>query len=940
MRIASFVVLLAAVAVHAEPKPAASVAAASKGLEAARANLSAAMKRVEGDSPTAAELDAALEAVDALKDAIDAGAAQEANDLEYAKAALAARKELRERRDVVEARRAKLAIFDRRRALDGAVATMRQKVKAVEAKEPSQADFEAARAAIAEVKKGVADSKPFAPRDQGFAAFLGQLEAETAKLEKATDEKWAMVEGAKHQARVEEARQAFLAAVGPLTAESTDEQFAAVDRAAKVLGQRLDEGKALEAQDRAYGSYAAKTRSELAASKKKSDELWSKTGFTRLKAEVEPTAKDLANAVKTVHARKPTDDQLAEARTVAIIARKLLEKYDAEAQRSVEFGQYVAGVRANLLEVEAQLQLRALDGAVKDLRQALVKLEKAPSDDDFSVARSALTVLDKTLESTDEKNPLIAKQLADAKAWQREGKATIEKRRHEIDAGRQAAELEQAVKDFRQALAKVQGKAPTDDDFAVAASALTVLEKTLEPLDPKDPLLSKQVADAKAWQREGKATIEKRRHEVEAGKQAADLGGAAKELQKALGRLAKKTPSDDDFAVAQSALTVLEKTLESVDAKDPLLSKQVADAQAWQREGKRTIASRRIEVDVEAQQEKVEAARKAAGDLIGDFSKADSGEEQFKQAAAAVANITTVLDGGKELTAKDKKYAWYDKEVRKRVGDLEKRLATRRLQLDAIAARAALGDALVTVKEKLEAARAPASTDADLEAAQKAIEAADAMLEAKGQLELQAGSYAGAAEKARNELYKRLETLELARQEREARKRTVDAYALGLNAQAAAQASKDMRTQKREYERAASSFKSCRDDGARLLDSSPQFSKLAVVVDGQPSTVRDVVADCGPRYEAAAREIKPLAGLIAFEDGPKKAYELAVRLLDQGKQKEALAQFDECTATGVTLGVRNPEMKERTFTVAGRQVTLSELTTTCTAKSRELLGKK
>jgi hypothetical protein len=45
------------------------------------------------------------------------------------------------------------------------------------------------------------------------------------------------------------------------------------------------------------------------------------------------------------------------------------------------------------------------------------------------------------------------------------------------------------------------------------------------------------------------------------------------------------------------------------------------------------------------------------------------------------------------------------------------------------------------------------------------------------------------------------------------------------------------------------------------------------------------------------------------------------------------------TATGVTLQYRNPELKERSFEVAGTTITLSELTKVCSAQSKALRGK-
>lgn len=761
----------------AAPAPATSVAAAKQGLETARANLAAAMKKVEADAPQTSDLDAAHEALNAVKDAIDAGSSQEPNDLDYAKSALAARKELREKRDLVDARRAKVHIFNHRRTIDTALTAMKEKAKLVEPKEPSSADFEAVRAAIAEVKAAAAPARQFGPQDASFASYLADLDAQVSKLEKSTDDKWALLEGDKHRAKVEEARLAFTQAMSGLSASSTDEQFGEADKAGKLLAQRLDEGKVLESKDKNYGPYAAKTRSELVTAKKKSDELWSQTGFTRLKAEIEPSAKDLQAALKIVRMKRPSDDQLAEARTIAIVVKKLLEKFQPEAERSAQFGEYVATVKASLAEVEGNLQLKALDIAQKDFRNALVKLDR-------------------------------------------------------------------------------------------------------------------------------------------------------------------KAPSDDDFAVANSSMLVLEKTLEPMNARDPLLIQPVADARAWLKDGKNTITKRRTELDVAAQKEKVEAVRNTASTLLGNFAKPETAEPQVKETEDALKGIITALDAGVELTKRDREYAAYDREVRKRVDEGHNKIAAKRLQLTAMGAKADLAAALADLKAKIETARTPASTDADLDAVMKAMDSINSQLEAKAQLETQNANYAAAAERGRLELMKRMETAEIARQERDAKKRTIDAFAPALAAADAAAASSDLRVQKSNYEKALAGFKTCKEEGAKILEGTPQFGRLQGMVQNLPSTLKDVVSQCGQRADATAPLIKPLAALIAFEDGPKKAYEAAVALLSKGKKQEALAQFDECTATGVTLGVRNPDMKEKSFTVAGQQMTLSELNKTCSTKSKELLGKK
>jgi hypothetical protein len=86
--------------------------------------------------------------------------------------------------------------------------------------------------------------------------------------------------------------------------------------------------------------------------------------------------------------------------------------------------------------------------------------------------------------------------------------------------------------------------------------------------------------------------------------------------------------------------------------------------------------------------------------------------------------------------------------------------------------------------------------------------------------------------------------------------------------------------------------------------------------------------------------IKLAIAQVRFEDGPKKAYEAAKSLLDQGKRNEAKAQFDECFATGIIEAQRYPEYKERKNSVAGTSLTVRELIQKCDVERKALKASK
>lgn len=757
---------------HAAPE---GVAAAQKSLAAARANLTAAVQRIEKDPPSNADLEAAHVAVEALKSAIDAGAEHEQNDLEYAKAVLAARKEMRTQRTYVDQRRANVRIFDVRRAIDASLKTMAESATRADAKDAAVKEFEEALAAIAATRKLVDDSRQFTKDDAGFAKYVAETDATLNKREKAVDERATGLLVAKQRGPLEESQKALAAAMAPLGKTASDAQFQEADKAIAAVNKRLDEGKALEGKDKGYRADAAKVRAEVSQAKKKSEELFSSTGLERLKAEIEPSRKDLANAAKYVRAKRPTTDQIAEARTVAIVVRGLIEKFQPEAKRSKEFGAYVLEVQGLLVEVEGHLQRRNLELAGIDVNQALKGLTK---------------------------------------------------------------------------------RAPTDENFEEANAALSILDKTIAASNGKDPLLAPYVVDAKTLLRDAKATA----------------------------------------------------------------------------------TQRRLEIDVERQKGKVENERDTVTKLIDGLGQPGLSKEKIQATEAGVAKLVAVLDAGAPLTKKDREYGAYDREVRKRVTELGTKIAARKVQLQANEGRALLVEKTEWAKVKLEAAKQPDSTDAQLTDAAQGVEALNQAIETQTPMETQDKGYYAQANKARDQYFRLVEALEKAKQVREVRKRTVEVYSAGIAAVSSAETA-DLRTQKNQYEKAIQQFKSCTSEGGGMVREYPMLTNVAVLVDGRPSTPREVLAQCAQRTTATEALLKQVIPFLAFEEGPKRAYEKAKGLMSKGNKAEAGAQFDECIATGIILQTRSPELRDRKFSVGGSDLSLNEVIQQCTAQSKALRGK-
>lgn len=742
-------------------------------MERARAALATAVQRIEKEPPSNTDLDAALAAVEALKDALNAGANFETEDLEYAKTVLAARRELRTHRQYVEERRAKVHIHDFRRRIDAALAPLNERMAKLPEKDPDSKAMDDARAAVSALKKLTDEGRPLTSQDPKFAAYLTEVEATLARHEKTIDERWLQQSAQKQRGLLDESRKALSTTLAELGKAWSDEKFAAADKAVAALQKQLDAGKPLEDRDRAYRAEAEKARAEITQARRRMDELVVQAGVSRVKAEMGPAHEELVASAKALRAKRPTPEQLAEAKTAAFVVRKLVEKYEPQAARSQAIGQYLTEVKNTLVEVEVALQVRSLDAARADVLQALRNVEK---------------------------------------------------------------------------------RAATEEQFEEAKTALVVLEKTLETVHAKNPAISPAAAEARQLLKDGRATLERRRYEVE----------------------------------------------------------------------------------LQQQRVKVDEARKNAAALVTQVQQEKPSEAQLQEAENAIKQIGVVLEAGAHFTRKDRDYAEYAKKTKERMAELSDRVNRRKVVLAAADARAQLTERLATTKEKLETAKRVSATDADVETASKSVDEVMQLFEARAELERQDAGYAAYAERARAEWLKQVEALEFARQARALRRLTGEALAAASTTSEAAVAAADLRKRKELYASALEKLKACQDDGARMVKENASLATVDVLVGGVPTRPQEVMAQCAQQAAALQEPQKRADVQLRFHEGPKKAYDAAKAHLSKGRKSEALAQLNDCIAEGRILENRYPDFKEQKFDVGGTRMSVLELIQVCVKERKPL----
>lgn len=933
-----------------------SVADAKKALETARSNLAKAVERIQKDPPSTADLDDALAAVTALKAAIDAGAEHEPKDLEYAKSALAARKELRTQREYVEQRRAKVHIFNSRREIDAAAAKLSETVQRLESKQASAKDFEEARAASLQLEKQLARGQPFVSQDEKYASYLGDMKATLAKHRKAIDDRATLLAVEKQRAQVEDGRRALATAMTALGGKQvSDAQFESADKAAGGLAKLLGEGKELEGKDKAYRTYADQAQDELRQARKRIDTLWGQTGLARLKAEIEPARADLVQAARAISAKRPTEDQLAEARTAAIVVRKLIEKFQPQAARSHEFGQYVGEVKKTLVEVEVNLQRRMVEPARDAVAAALKALSDSKAGEEaFKKVEGTLKEAQQVLrdgERLEKDDRAYATLASEVRKRLQEGEARISGRRVEIAVARQRSELESARTDLTRALANLERRAPSDEQFDEAKTAAIVLEKTLETAKANDATLAKLVADGRWLLKTARTTIEKRRLEVDLERQKARIEEGRNEIARLMNKIWGNIP-DQRLKDVEDAMERVRKMLADgahLTSKDRAYDAYDREVKKRLDETKAKIGIRRDELAIDAQKAKVDPELKSlaraveAIDGFGPKAAAITAAEQALQQAEAA------LAAGAELEKRLRPYASFAKDARKTIETAKVRIAKRKLELAASDGRSLLEERVGGAKSSLETAKLASATDGDIAAAAAGIKGVKDALERSVALENENKGYGAYATKVRGDLERLDSELELAKQAVAFRKATLEPLSAGNAAADGGDQASDLRSQKEKYEKAVAAFKSCQRSGEEQLGDNKALASIAVLIQGQKSTPKEVIALCVERAEAVEQVLKKVVGLVAFDEGPKRSFEKGKALLGQASsaekskadalKAEALAQFEECISSGKILEYKNPELKDRKFPVAGQQVTLSELVVNCTAESKRLRGK-
>ncbi len=928
--------------------PPSSPAQAKAQLEAAESALAAAAGRLQQQPPPEADLTAAEAALATLKRALDEGSRFEPKDLEYAKAALAARKDHRAKSEYVQQRRLEASVELGLQSIDRALSALKTAVDRTE-HDPTPDAFIRARAAALEVKKALESGRTLAAQNAKYAAQVKTAEAELAKQARTIDERELRIKVAQQSAALEQAKNALDHALDQLQGKDIeDARYQQAESAAASLRDLLASGKPLEASDKTYRAQAAKLGAFVRDAKKRIDAEWSAAGLARLKAEIEPARAELAQAARAMKGKQPTEDQRALARNAAIIVEKLLERFRPLASKSPAFAKYVSEVEAALVAVQVELQRRGVEEARAAVEKSLATLRGPnPSDVHFEEANASMAAFEKTIDSAVKKDAEFSRWLQDQKGWLERSRRDVGERRTAVEVHRQKEEVRAARDAVASAMRRIQGRRPKDEEFDEAKNALAVLDQTIaksKAVAHKDAAFGKYLAEAKDALKRARSDAEKRRLDVTIDLQRERVSDALAAVNHSLARL----PGLDEVKAGETAVNALDEALtagKELMSKDRAYGRYARDAAAAGERARTRLATRRDEIAIDAQRSAVERELTGLSNAVAALDTVAS-PAAFEGASKSLAATKSALDAGAELEKRLPQYRKWAEQARKSVDAHQKRIDKRALEVAVGEGTTEVDQRVAEAKAALDRAKQPSATAAEITKATAAAQAARTALDSRASLEKRDKTYHAHATKQRGELDRLEGEIEMAEHLIAFRQGPLTEMTAGVEAAKAAATAGDLETKKSQYERAVERFEACRRDSATMLGDHPRIASSVVRVEEESAQAKELITMCADRAQSAKAELDAVNAVFAVENGPVKSLQDGqARAAEATKatgddqrrlREEALAKLETCLSAGRILQYEHPELKERKFDVGGKKLTLPAVIDACQQRVKQL----
>ena len=662
-------------------------------LTAAKTKVDEALAALEG-SLEHKRYQTAEDAVSALKKTVDGGEEVAAEDKAYARELSAARAGLDGQRATIRTARvaaAQAAADEKLSALEGA---------------PSGAAFAAAEDALRTVESTIEAAKRFETSDRAYGRTIAAAESKLAADRVGVERRKVEVEVAADATGVDAAAEKLTAKMAALDGEPDDAAFTAASAAAAALKNEIESGEAVAEKDKAYAAKLAGLAKQAAAHEATIARRRHEVDVAKHRAKVEAKTAEVVTSLEGL-AGAPADAAFSKASAAVDALEASLEagqpvaegdkKYTVElAVIGKKVAPYRAQIEARRLEVDVAAHEAKVEAATAAMTEKLAALDEEPKEADFAAAESAVAAYRSTVEagaSLGERDKGYARTLAaltkkvpayEAQIARRQQETMVAAHRKRIDSVASAVEAQVAA----------MNEAPSSETIVAATKAVRGLEQALgaeDELLKTDKKHAAYVAGLKRVVPQHLAAIEKQKIAKEVADHRVELDAAKKVLDEKLAALEGKL-DQPLYQSAENAVSGLRRAIASgadAAAKDSGYAKVLA-AEERGIDGHRLTIKRRW----------VEAASAAANTAVEALAEAPKSGD-FRNAEDAVATLASTTEAAERMETKDRDYARFVAGAKKEHAALEKKIATRRVEVKVAAHRAKVDAAVAKVDERI-----------------------------------------------------------------------------------------------------------------------------------------------------------------------------------------------------------------------------------------------
>jgi hypothetical protein len=760
--------------------------------------------------------------------------------------------------------------------IDGAASSLDAAMKAIERREPEDADLSAADQGIAAIENALEEAQKLESEDRPYGKYALDVRKRLAAQKKRARERQLEVAVQRSSAEIAKAIADLDGAIAQLQSKNVDKvEFDQAGSMVTELEKILTRGDELAGKDARFAKHMGAVRKRLVGQRERIAKRLHEVTVQRQREIVDTAGKELGAALGRLSAKDVVDADFAEAEKALAALEKALTDGKPLEPKDPRYFTYAGVIEKKIEDARKRIGDRRLAAAIEKqkleieagraaLKEALARIEAAdPAEGEIKAAQDGILAVEKTLEPASAltaKDKAFSAYVLDVRKSLQKARERVAVRELEIAVAKQKMLVKTAIDELAAAMKVIAVRGAQETDFGAADTAVASVETALAS------------GEIYAVRDRGYSTF-------------------------ALG--ARKTAAD----------------------------------------ARKRIKDRREQAAVEAQRDMVDVALDAVKKAVADLAGFSPTEEQFKAAEDGLSALGSALEKGIELEVKVGAYKAFAAGARKSLRAAEQRVDGRRTEIAVRERTMLVEDALAAFEGNLRGAKkSDASSDHVKEATASLQTVRDEL--AKGEpLELKDRGYQKVAASARTKLRVAEEDLSIAKHTAAFRegpaKDLADAQELRRSANGL-----DTPEKKKTFEAALEKLKSCQATGGAILSEAPKLAGVAFTAGQRRSKAKDLLAECGKAAEGVEKLVGEMEAVISFYDGPAKALVGGKTLLGEGdgtsepaKKKQvyqaALKEFEVCLEKGKLLQHQHPKLAKERFDIDGKSVTLATVIAAC-----------